>query len=125
LHVDAIQAADRIPCDINVMRVDLMSLSGHKLGAPKGVGALVKGAEALHPDPLLRGGGQERGERAGTENVAAIAGFGAAAAAARQNLDANAARMRQLRDRLETGLRQAAPGVIIFGADAQRLPNTT
>src|SRR5207247_8505284 len=83
LHVDAVQAAGRIPCDINALGADFLTLSGHKIGAPKGVGALVKRDEALHLEPLIKGGGQERGVRAGTENVAAIAGFGAAAAAAR------------------------------------------
>src|SRR5262245_44857033 len=81
LHVDAVQAAGRIPCDINSLGADLLTLSGHKIGAPKGVGALT-GRTALHLDPLIKGGGQERGLRAGTENVAGIAGFGAAAAAA-------------------------------------------
>jgi cysteine desulfurase len=124
LHVDAVQAAGRIPCDINALEADLLTLSGHKIGGPKGAGALVKRAP-LNLDPLVTGGGQERGERAGTENVAAIAGFGAAAGAAEANLAAESARMRGLRDRLETGLRVATPGLIIFGAEAGRLPNTT
>src|SRR5205807_10539941 len=68
LHVDAVQAAGRIACDINETGADLLTLSGHKIGAPKGVGALIKRDEALHLDPLIRGGGQERGARAGTEN---------------------------------------------------------
>src|SRR5579862_5381196 len=94
LHVDAIQAVGRIPCDINELGADLLTLSGHKIGGPKGVGALVKRAAALHlADPLLRGGGQERGSRAGTENVSGIAGFGAAAAAARLDLPSSSARM--------------------------------
>src|SRR5439155_4681492 len=81
LHVDAVQAAGRISCDINALGADLLTLSGHKIGAPKGVGALVRGGP-VDLDPLVTGGGQERGERAGTENVASIAGFGAAAGAA-------------------------------------------
>src|SRR5262252_3655896 len=124
LHVDAVQAAGRISCNINELEADLLTLSGHKIGGPKGAGALVKRAP-LDLDPLVTGGGQERGERAGTENVAALGGFGAAASAAGGNLAAESARMRELRDRLEAGLRAATPGVIIFGADADRLPNTT
>ena len=96
------------------------------MGGPKGAGALVRRDEALHlPHPLIRGGGQERGLRAGTENVAAIAGFGAAAEAARRDLQADAGRMTALRERLEAGLKAATPKAIIFGADAARLPNTT
>ena len=102
-----------------------MTLSGHKIGAPKGVGALIKRDEALQLDPLIKGGGQERSARAGTENVAAIAGFGAAAAAAKANAGAEHARMVALRDRLETGLKAATPAAVIFGADGARLPNTT
>jgi cysteine desulfurase len=124
LHVDAVQAAGRIPCDINVLEADLLTLSGHKIGGPKGAGALVK-RRPLDLHPLVTGGGQERGERAGTENVAAIAGFGAAAGAAKANLAAESARMRGLRDRLEAGLRAATPNLVIFGADTERLPNTT
>jgi len=124
LHVDAVQAAGRIPCDINALGADLLTLSGHKIGGPKGAGALVKRAP-LQLDPLVTGGGQERGERAGTENVAAIAGFGAAAGAAEADLAAESARVRALRDRLEAGLRAATPDLIIFGTDAERLPNTT
>jgi cysteine desulfurase len=126
LHVDAVQAAGRIVCDINAMGADLLTLSGHKIGAPKGAGALVKGGP-LDLAPLVTGGGQERGERAGTENVASIAGVGAAAGAAEADLARESTRMRGLRDRLEAGLRAGAgtPDVIIFGADAERLPNTT
>jgi cysteine desulfurase len=124
LHVDAVQAAGRIPCDINVLEADLLTLSGHKIGGPKGAGALVKRAP-LDLDPLVTGGGQERGERAGTENVAAIGGFGAAAGATEANLASESASMRGLRDRLEAGLRAATPDAIIFGAETERLPNTT
>jgi len=124
LHVDAVQAVGRIPCDINALEADLLTLSGHKIGGPKGAGALVKRVP-LDLDPLVTGGGQERGERAGTENVAAIAGFGAAAGVAEANLVAESALMRGLRDRLEAGLRAATPNLIIFGAEAERLPNTT
>jgi len=122
LHVDAVQAAGRIPCDINALDADLLTLSGHKIGAPKGIGALVGRAPV---DPLVKGGGQERGLRGGTENVAGIAGFGAAAAAARGGLASARGRMAALRDRLEAGLKGTSPQMIIFGAQSERLPNTT
>ncbi len=110
LHVDAVQAAGRIPCDINALGADLLTLSGHKIGGPKGVGALIRRDAALpFADPLIKGGGQERGLRAGTENVAGIAGFGAAAAAAHDGLAADGARMTALRDRLEAGLEATSP----------------
>jgi cysteine desulfurase len=126
LHVDAVQAAGRIACDINALGADLLTLSAHKIGGPKGVGALIRAREDIHfPDPLIRGGGQERGLRAGTENVAGIAAFGAAAAAVRRQGAAEAEHMRALRDKLETGLKAVAPGVAIFGAAVERLPNTT
>jgi cysteine desulfurase len=126
LHVDAVQGAGRIPCDINDLGADLLTVSGHKIGAPKGVGALIRRNAAMPlPDPLVKGGGQEHGARAGTENVAGIAGFGAAAAAARVGLAAESARTAALRDRLEAGLRAATPEVVIFGAGVERLPNTT
>jgi cysteine desulfurase len=126
LHVDAVQAAGRIACDIVALGADLLTLSAHKIGGPKGAGALIRRGEDVHfPDPLIRGGGQERGLRAGTENVAGIAGFGAAAAVARRDRDAEAAHMRDLRDALEAGLKAIAPQVVIFGENADRLPNTT
>ena len=126
LHVDAVQAAGRIPCDINAIGADLLTLSGHKIGAPKGVGAVVRrDAGVPFPAPLIKGGGQERGARAGTENVAGIAAFGAAATAALVDLSAEAGNMRALRDRLEAGLRSASPDIVVFGAGAERLPNTT
>ena len=125
LHVDAVQAAGRIPCDINVLGADLLTLSGHKIGAPKGVGALIGRTAFPRLEPVIKGGGQERRLRAGTENVAGIAGFGAAAAAARAGLATERARMAALRDRLEAGLKAASPGVVIFGAGSERLPNTT
>ncbi|HEX3936427.1 MAG TPA: cysteine desulfurase family protein [Xanthobacteraceae bacterium] len=126
LHVDAVQAAGRIECDIAALGADLMTLSAHKIGGPKGVGALIRRGEHIHlPAPLIRGGGQERGLRAGTENVAGIAAFGAAAAVARRQWAAEAAHMLALRNLLETGLRAIAPGIVFFGAAAERLPNTT
>jgi cysteine desulfurase len=128
LLVDAVQAVGRMPCDIGALGADLLTLSAHKIGGPKGVGALVRGSEAIHlPDPLIRGGGQERGMRAGTENVAGIAAFGAAAAAVRQQTAAEAAHMLALRNELEGGLRAISLGAVIFGAGTgvERLPNTT
>jgi len=126
LHVDAVQTAGRIACDIKALRADLVTVSSHKIGGPQGVGVLVKAAEGLHlADPLLKGGGQERGSRAGTENVAAIAGFGVAAQEARTSLAEEGRRVAALRQRLEAGLREIAPETVIFGAGAERLPNTT
>jgi cysteine desulfurase len=125
LHVDAIQGAGRTPCNMEQLGADLLSLSAHKLGGPKGVGALVGGSSASDLQPLITGGGQERGLRAGTENVAGIAGFGAAAEAAFEGLEAEWARVERLRDRLEAGLHQASPDTIVFGAGRNRLPNTT
>jgi cysteine desulfurase len=126
LHVDAVQAAGRIPCEIGALGADLLTLSAHKIGGPKGVGALIRRSEDIHlADPLIRGGGQERGMRAGTENAAGIAGFGAAAAAASAERADEAARMLGLRNLLEDGLRAVAPQTVIFGAGAERLPNTT
>jgi cysteine desulfurase len=124
LHVDAIQALGKIIFDINTINADLVTLAAHKIGGPKGVGALVLAEGTAGFEPLLRGGGQERGHRAGTENVAGIAGFGAAAKAAIAALDHEANRLERLRDRLESGLCQT-PDAVVFAADAQRLPNTT
>ena len=124
LHVDAIQAIGKIPFNINDVWADIVSLSAHKIGGPKGVGALAfrEGLSGLAP--LLRGGGQEFGRRAGTENVAGIAGFGAAVKAAMAALPGEAGRLEGLRNRLEAGLRETK-GLIIFAADGPRLPNTS
>jgi cysteine desulfurase len=124
LHVDAIQAFGKISFDINMMKADLVTLSAHKIGGPKGVGAVVLADGLVGFKPLLRGGGQELGRRAGTENVAGIAGFGAAAKAAMAALESEAIRVEGLRNRLESGLRQT-PGAIVFSDDVPRLPNTT
>src|SRR5438132_2344320 len=123
LHVDAIQALGKIPFDLASTGADLTSLSAHKIGGPKGVGALVlaEGVEGLMP--LLRGGGQEKGRRAGTEDVAGIAGFGAAVKAALTGRERDTSRMEGLRSRLEAGLRQT-PGAVVFAGEAKRLPNT-
>jgi len=101
-----------------------MTLSSHKIGGPQGVGALIR-RDGLALDPQIKGGGQERGARAGTENVAGIAGFGAAAEAVRQGWTGEANRMAALRDRLEAGIKAVAPKAVIFGHEAVRLPNTT
>jgi cysteine desulfurase len=124
LHVDAIQALGKIPFDINTMGADLVTLSAHKIGGPKGVGAVVLAEGVLGFEPLLRGGGQELGRRAGTENVAGIAGFGAAVKAAMKSRERDAVRLETLRDRLENGLRDATDA-IVFADGARRLPNTT
>ena len=107
--VDAVQGAGRLP--------------GHKIGGPKGIGALISAGEILMPAPLLRGGGQEKGHRGGTENLVCIAGFGAAAEVASEAL-ADIERVAELRDRLEAGLNELAPDVIIHGSTADRLANT-
>ncbi|MCP3466331.1 cysteine desulfurase family protein [Bradyrhizobium sp. CCGUVB23] len=124
LHVDAIQVLGKIPFDINEISADLATFSAHKIGGPKGIGALVVAEGVTGLEPLLRGGGQELGRRAGTENVPGIAGFGAAVTAAVQALAEDAERLRTLRNRLENGLR-TVPGTMIFSEDAGRLPNTT
>src|SRR5436190_2481170 len=124
LHVDAIQAFGKIPFDIKVMKADLVTLSAHKISGSKGVGALVLAEDAQGLEPLLRGGGQELGRRAGTENVAGITAFGAAVRAAMASLEGDVTRVRGLRDRLEAGLKQT-PDMIVFSEEVPRLPNTT
>jgi cysteine desulfurase len=123
VHTDAVQAAGRIPIDMAELGVDCLTLSAHKLGGPQGTGALVIGGHAALP-PFICGGGQERRRRAGTENVAAIAGFGAAAKAARAHL-ANNERVRRLKTELEEQVRAVTPEAVIIAAGAPRLPNTT
>jgi cysteine desulfurase len=125
LHVDAVQAPGRISLSFNELGADLVTLSAHKIGGPKGVGALIRRSGLHLSEPLIGGGGQERGLRGGTENVAGIAGFGAAAAEIASRLSAEAAHTLRLRERLEAGLRAITPDVIIFGQSADRLPNTT
>ncbi len=119
VHCDAVQGVGRVPVDLHGLGVDYLSLSAHKLGGPTGVGALVlRSGAPLQPD--RRGGGQESNRRAGTENVAGIAGFGAAAAQAACGLDVTA-----LRDQLEVALVQIAPGAKVFGVKTPRIGNTT
>lgn len=120
LHVDAVQAAGKIAVDFSALGADTMALSAHKLGGPQGVGALVAGTRAT-VSRRQHGGGQERGRRAGTENVAGIASFGAAARAARESL-ASMAEQAQWRDALAQRLK--AQGAVVLGEGADRLPQT-
>jgi cysteine desulfurase len=123
LHVDAVQGAGRIDCNIVALCADLLTLSSHKLGGPQGAGALIGRGNIHIAEPMIKGGGQERGLRAGTESVAAIAGFGAAATVAATQADAP--RVAGLRNRFEASLKAAVPTAVIFGESAPRLPNTT
>ncbi|KAA5605560.1 cysteine desulfurase [Roseospira marina] len=123
-HCDAVQTPGRLwPFDFGALGVDLMTLSAHKLGGPAGVGALIV-ADGVTLAPHVRGGGQERGRRAGTENLVGIAGFGAAAQAVVTEGPAETERLRSLRDRLEAGLLEAGPDAVVHGSGAERLPNT-
>lgn len=124
LHVDAVPSLGKISININELNCDLLTISAHKIGGPKGVGALVLAEGLSGLEPRVRGGGQEQGRRAGTENITGIAGFGAAARAAIASLEASASHMRSLQQRLEAGL-SAFPGAKIFAGDIPRLPNTT
>ncbi len=123
VHCDAVQAAGKIPVDMPALGVDYLTLSAHKLGGPQGVGAIV-----LRPGAPLaaaqRGGGQERGRRAGTENTAGIVGFGVVARIAAQELPWMAA-LAEMRDTLERELALAGPAAQFFGQTAARLPNTS
>jgi cysteine desulfurase len=122
LHVDAVQAAGKIPLDFAATGAHTVTLSSHKIYGPKGVGALI--ADRTAPiQPLLHGGGQEQNRRGGTENVASIVGFGKAAELARQELEERRSHSLMLRQQLETALR-SLPGVTLFAAHEQRLPNT-
>lgn len=123
LHVDAIQALGKIAFNINAVGADLATISAHKIGGPKGIGALVVAEGLTGLEPVLRGGGQELNRRAGTENVPGIAGFGAAVNAALQALPEDTERMATLRNRLEKDLKGFA-GATVFSEDAERLPNT-
>ncbi|WP_111563625.1 cysteine desulfurase family protein [Rhizobium sp.] len=125
LVVDAVQAAGRIALDINALGADFIIVSSHKIGGPKGAGALVSRGEVLMPRALIHGGGQEKGHRSGTENSLAVIGFGAAAEVAVREFDERNARISALREQLEDGMRNAAPDVVIYGADQQRVSNTT
>lgn len=123
LHTDAVQALGKLPVDFAGSGAHLMSMSAHKLYGPKGVGALLVD-KAVDLEPLLHGGGQERGRRGGTENLAGIVGFGRAAELAQAELAARSTRMSVLRQRLEQGLQAQVPQAVVFAAGALRLPNT-
>jgi len=123
-HTDAVQSAGKIPIDVNEVNVDLLSLSGHKLYAPKGAGALYV-RSGTHLRQLLYGGHHQRGFRPGTENVAGIVGLGKAVEIARNSLSNDAQRVASLRDKLERGLVERIPQVRVNGALAPRTPNTT
>lgn len=123
VHTDAAQSVGKLPVSVGELDVDLLTVAGHKLYAPKGIGALyVRKGTPL--EPFMRGGGQERGIRPGTENVASIVGLGAACAIARRDLEQAAARMKQLRDDLWRRLADAIPGLALNGHPERRLPNT-
>lgn len=123
MHTDAVQAVGRLPVSFHALGVNMMSVSAHKFGGPKGIGALLLDDDTNLP-PLISGGGQERRRRAGTENVAAIAGFGAALEAAVGKL-ATVTELEQLRDKLEAGLKEISPQIVILAEDVARLKNTT
>jgi len=123
-HVDAVQAAGRMPIDLDSWQADAVTLSAHKIGGPQGIGALVVRSTARVPAPLMIGGGQENWRRGGTENVAAVAGFGAAAREALEETG-DTRHLLELKTRMEAGLRRICPSTMIFGEDAERLANTT
>jgi cysteine desulfurase len=123
VHTDAAQAVGKMPVDVRELGVDLLSIAGHKLNAPKGIGALFI-RRSVTVGPLLVGGGQERGLRPGTENVPYIAGLGAACALAGERLTRRRGALAALRQRLLNGLREAVPGLLLVGDLERRLPNT-
>jgi cysteine desulfurase len=123
-HTDAVQSAGKLPIDVNTLHLDLLSISGHKLYAPKGIGALYARG-GTHLRQLLYGGHHQRGFRPGTENVAGIVGLGKAAALARASLIEDAQRLALLRDELERGLLRRVPHSRVNGGGADRTPNTT
>ncbi|MFE0013982.1 cysteine desulfurase family protein [Mesorhizobium sp. NPDC059054] len=124
LIVDAVQATGRFPIDMSVPYADYLILSSHKIGGPKGVGAIVAASDLMMPAPLVAGGGQEKGHRGGTENLASIAGFGAAAREALTALGGIEA-VRERRDAIEAIVTELVPDAEIFGKRVERLANTT
>jgi cysteine desulfurase len=123
VHTDAAQSVGKLPVDVGALRVDLLSIAGHKVYGPPGIGALyVRRGTPL--EPFLLGAGHERGLRPGTENVASIVGLGVACEHARLDLAYESARVRDLRDRLWRTLRDAVPGLALNGHETERLPNT-
>lgn len=123
-HTDAVQAVGKVPTDLNNTAIDFLSLSGHKLHAPKGVGALYRRRSAPYV-PFLKGGHQERMQRAGTENVASIVGLGKAAELAMAHMNEEQTRVRALRDKLEKALLEQCPDALLNGDPENRLPNTS
>ncbi len=123
IHTDAAQSVGKIPTNVDALAVDLLTVAGHKLYAPKGVGALYI-REPLRPDKFMRGAGQERGLRAGTENVTGIVGLGEACEISAQTLEAAMVRMRDLRDRLHHGIVDRVDDAQLNGHPEKRLPNT-
>ncbi len=124
LHCDVVQAAGKMAVDYTALGADLLTLSAHKFGGPQGIGALIV-RNGLEVTSQMRGGGQERGHRGGTENIAAITGFAMASVLAGNALPALMADMSALRDRLEDGVMSITPHAVFFGRDQQRLPNTS
>ncbi len=125
LHVDAVAAFGKIDIDISALDVDFLSISAHKIGGPKGVGALLVAGDLRGLRPLITGGGQEKGRRAGTENLPGIAGLGAAAKAAAAGRDHLTGHCDALRRRLEMGLKAILPSTIVFSEGVDRVCNTT
>ena len=123
-HTDAVQSAGKIPIDVGALGVDMLAISAHKFGGPKGVGAMWI-RRGLSLVPLVTGGRQERGRRAGTENVPGLVGLGAAARAAVGRLDSGDRGIAALRDRLEAGILERIPGTAVNGDRVRRVPNTT
>jgi len=123
LHCDAVQAAGKIPVDVAAVGADTLAISAHKLGGPKGIGALIV-RRGTPWEPLFRGSAHERGRRGGTENLPGIVGFGLAAELAARELATEPARLLALRTRLESIIRTSAADVVVHGAAAERLPNT-
>jgi cysteine desulfurase len=123
VHTDAVQAVGKIPVDVQAASIDFLSLSGHKIYGPKGIGALYI-REGVTIDPLIHGGGHELGRRAGTEHTSGIVGLGRAAELARLELDAEARQMAALRDDLWARIQAQIPDVRLNGHPTERLPNT-
>ena len=124
MHSDAVQSAGKIPVDVKALGVDLLSISAHKFHGPKGIGAIWI-RRGVRLQPISTGGKQERGRRAGTENVAGIVGMGVAAEIALAKMAEEGARLSSLRDRLEQGILRAVPGTVVNGGRSLRVPNTT
>lgn len=122
-HTDAVQAVGKLPIDVKNTQIDMLSLSGHKLHAPKGIGVLYL-RRGVRFRPFLRGGHQERGRRAGTENTASIVALGKAAELAQQHMEEEQTRVKELRDRLEKGITEVVPHCFVTGDPDNRLPNT-